>query len=185
MKIRKDKDGLLFFEKSTGLNILMDEIKISLPDLSPRHVSISLLEKCNLSCTYCYLKHSDTLLSYDTLNEYIDFLDNNGCLSVGIGGGEPTLYPHLMDLLHKIYNTQMGCTLTTNGSATIDFYKRILNKVQLLRFSIDGVNEIYERNRNQSYSQIIDKIIKLRKYSANIGLNFLLKIGRASCRERV
>ena len=174
MKVRKDKDGVLFFEKNTGLNILMDEIKISSPDLSPRHVSVSLLEKCNLNCSYCYLQHSDNVLNYDTLKEYIDFLDNNGCLSVGLGGGEPTLYPHLMDLLFKISNTEMGCTLTTNGSATIEFYKKILDKVQLIRFSIDGMNEVYEKNRNQSYNQIIEKLVELRKYSPNIGLNYLL-----------
>lgn len=174
MKVRKDKDGILLFEKITGLNILMDEIEVSSPDLSPRHVSVSLLEKCNLKCSYCYLQHSDSVLNYEILKEYIDILDRNGCLSVGLGGGEPTLYPHLMELLIKISNTNMGCTLTTNGSATVEFYKKILEKVQLIRFSIDGVNDVYEKNRNQSFKLIIEKLVELRKYSPNIGLNYLL-----------
>ncbi|MFA6692725.1 MAG: radical SAM protein [Acholeplasmataceae bacterium] len=174
MKIRKDVDGLLLFEKNTGLNILNDEIKIELPDLSPRHVSIALLNKCNLNCPYCYIRHDENIIEYNELIKYVHVLDRNGCLSIGLGGGEPTLYSYLDELLSEISDTEMACTMTTNGSESIEKYKKILDKIQLLRFSMDGLKDVYEKNRKQSFEILLQKLIELRAYSNNIGINYLL-----------
>lgn len=55
MIVRNDLDGVLLFDKKTGLNVLLDEDKPSKVDLAPRHVSIALTENCNLMCNQCYI----------------------------------------------------------------------------------------------------------------------------------
>lgn len=173
MKLRYDVDGLLFFDKRTGTNILFDEIPSTEVDIAPRHISIALTNKCNFSCPYCYIKHGTDCLQLDTLKKWVDQLNDNGCLSIGLGGGEPTLWPDLLELLSYISQTEMAVTLTTNGSADISCYKEILKYVNLLRFSVDGLHEVYETNRGQSFFPLITKIHEL-VYCGKVGLNYLL-----------
>lgn len=173
MIVRNDLDGVLLFDKATGLNVLLDENKTSKVDLAPRHVSIALTESCNLKCNQCYINHSSHSLSYEDVVSWIDALSENGCLSIGLGGGEPTLWYKCLDIVSYINETKMAVTLTTNGSASIDFYCKLLRKASVVRFSLDGLNDVYESRRKQNYNDIIEKIYFL-KGEGRIGLNYLL-----------
>lgn len=173
MIVRNDLDGVLLFDKATGLNVLLDENKPSKVDLAPRHVSIALTESCNLKCNQCYINHSSHSLSYEDVVSWIDALSENGCLSIGLGGGEPTLWYKCLDIVAYINETKMAVTLTTNGSASIDFYCKLLRKASVVRFSLDGLNDVYESRRKQNYNNIIEKIYFL-KGEGRIGLNYLL-----------
>jgi MoaA/NifB/PqqE/SkfB family radical SAM enzyme len=165
--------GLLIFDKKTGTNILLNEIIPKQVDKAPRHISIALTNKCNLSCGHCYIKHGTSFLNKEELKKWILELDCNGCLSVGFGGGEPTMYPDLIDLLQYVNQTAMASTLTTNGSASIEYYYEIAKYLDLIRFSIDGFYEVYFKNRKQSFDSIKSKITKISKY-VKIGINYLL-----------
>lgn len=173
MIVRNDLDGVLLFDKKTGLNVLLDENKPSKVDLAPRHVSIALTENCNLMCNQCYINHSSCSLNYEDVVSWTDALYENGCLSIGLGGGEPTLWYKCLDIVSYINTTQMAVTLTTNGSASVDFYCKLLHKASVVRFSLDGLNDVYESRRKQNYNDIIKKIIFL-KDEGRIGLNYLL-----------
>lgn len=173
MIVRNDLDGVLLFDKKTGLNVLLDEDKPSKVDLAPRHVSIALTENCNLMCNQCYINHSSRSLNYEDVISWTDALYENGCLSIGLGGGEPTLWYKCLDIVSYINTTQMAVTLTTNGSASVDFYCKLLHNASVVRFSLDGLNDVYESRRKQNYNDIIKKIIFL-KDEGRIGLNYLL-----------
>lgn len=173
MIVRNDLDGVLLFDKKTGLNVLLDENKPPKVDLAPRHVSIALTENCNLMCNQCYINHSSRSLNYEDVISWTDALYENGCLSIGLGGGEPTLWYKCLDIVSYINTTQMAVTLTTNGSASVDFYCKLLHKASVVRFSLDGLNDVYESRRKQNYNDIIKKIIFL-KDEGRIGLNYLL-----------
>ena len=173
MKIRNDSDGILFFDKRSGINILLDEIQPTNIDVSPRHVSIALTNKCNFLCPHCYITHGNNELELSTVIKWIDQLDANGCLSIGLGGGEPTLWPDLLKLLAHISKTRMAITLTTNGSSSVFYYTELLQYLNLLRFSVDGLYDVYESNRGQSFEFLNAKIHELSKLG-KIGLNYLL-----------
>ena len=56
MKIRKGPDGIHFFDRVSGTNLLLDEL-IPPPETwskSPRQVSIALTNRCDLTCPHCY-----------------------------------------------------------------------------------------------------------------------------------
>ncbi|GHV47838.1 hypothetical protein FACS189499_06040 [Clostridia bacterium] len=172
---RNDVDGLLLFDKRTGTNYLFDEIQTDAPCLAPRHLSIALTTLCNLDCNHCYIKHDGHELRLTQLKDWVDVLGNNGCLSIGLGGGEPTLWPDIIELADYICaTTEMAITLTTNGSANIDFYKNLIPKVNLIRFSMDGLNSTYEQYRKQSFEDLIKTIAELKSDGGNIGINYLL-----------
>ena len=173
LKYRNDKSGLMFFDKYSGLNILFDEIPIQKEDNAPRHISIAITNDCNLNCSHCYIKHNTNYLDKNEVMRWVEELDLNGCLSIGIGGGEPTIHPNLLEILHCINKTTMAATITTNGSATLDYYMKVIKQVSLIRFSIDGFDQVYEKNRGQSFQNILNKLRALSKQT-KIGINYLL-----------
>src|SRR5688572_26068527 len=94
MKIRAGPDGIQMFDRVTGLNVLLDEV--SVPSASwaqaPRYISMALTNACDLACPYCYAPKDPAILDFERVVTWLHELDEHGCLGVGFGGGEPTLY---------------------------------------------------------------------------------------------
>lgn len=64
MKIRKGPDGVHFFDRNSGTNLLLDEV-VSPPETwsrSPRQVSIALTNACDLDCLHCYAPKTKAIL---------------------------------------------------------------------------------------------------------------------------
>lgn len=95
-----------------------------LPKLN--QVTITLTRKCNLRCSFCYaqktnyLKNSD--IEYETLKKIIDFTMESNSKYLVLTGGEPLLYPRLLDILDYIqfFNRNMCVAITTNGIPLTD-----------------------------------------------------------------
>lgn len=168
MKIRLGQSGVHLFERSTGINILLDEARVpkALWHKAPRFLSVALTNVCNLHCGYCYApKHKAQLDKGILLNWLVEF-DANGGLSVGFGGGEPTLYPHFHSLCNEVHReTSLGITFTTHAhQLTAPFLESIVESVQFVRVSVDGVHRTYEELRGRSFESLIKKIELLRRF---------------------
>lgn len=52
LKVRPGPSGLHIFDRETGLNILLDEVRVPLEGwaAAPRQVSVALTNACDLSC---------------------------------------------------------------------------------------------------------------------------------------
>jgi sulfatase maturation enzyme AslB (radical SAM superfamily) len=94
VKMRAGPSGMQIFHRTSGLNILLDEISVpqALWATSPRYVSVALTNACDLACPYCYAPKDSAALDVERVVGWLSELDVNGCLGVGFGGGEPTLY---------------------------------------------------------------------------------------------
>lgn len=165
MQYRYTKQGVHLFYRESGINILMDEFACSHEILSvaPANVSIALTNKCNRSCAHCFAPKSNDSLDGETVCSWIDELNENGCLGVGFGGGEPLLYPRVEDICRHVHDrTSMACTLTTNGDFIDDravvWMKQNLNFV---RISTNGDAVNYTR---------IESLAK----DLSLGINYLL-----------
>ncbi len=86
------------------------------------YLRISLTDACNLRCVYCMPEHMkfrarQDLLSDDELRRLITLFGQLGFRKIRFTGGEPTLRPHLADLVRHAATTpgirRVG--LTTNG----------------------------------------------------------------------
>ena len=160
--MRLGPDGVHFFDRQTGLNLLLDEVEVPEPawSLAPRQVSIALTNACDLACSYCYAPKHRAVIELNALLGWMDELDQAGALGVGFGGGEPTLYRHLPDVCaYAAENTGLAVTLTTHGhrwNATL--ISRLRGAVNFVRVSVDGVEGTYERLRRRSFSQLRDAL---------------------------
>lgn len=177
MKVRLGPSGVHLFERSTGLNILLDEVDVprSLWATAPRFVSVALTNLCDLSCPYCYAPKNRTLLKAERVSSWLDELESNGCLGVGLGGGEPTLYPQLAELCrHVAQETRMAVSLTTHGHRLNDTLAASLSgSLHFVRVSMDGVGATYESLRGRHFGAF-RRQLEIISGIAPFGLNYVV-----------
>lgn len=117
--------------------------------------TVTLTRKCNLRCAFCYAKKAEysesNTIPYEELKKIVDFCNEAKVKYIIFSGGEPTLYPHLLDILEYIKNKnyKMQPTIATNGIALIDeeFCKKLIeNGMSYIDISLKGKdsNECYE-----------------------------------------
>jgi len=177
LKIRMGAAGIQFFNRKTGINILVDEFKppSEFWSIAPRQVSIALTNECDLKCPYCYAPKNSTALDCERVAKWLMELDANGCISVGFGGGEPTLYPHLAELCSfATKQTKLAITMTTHAHNLSDQLLRDLSgSLHFVRVSMDGIRDIYESIKKRSFDTLITRIIALSSIT-KFGINFVV-----------
>ena len=183
MKIRVGPDGVYFFDRQTGLNILVDEIKTpsNFWANAPRQVSIALTNACDLKCPYCYAPKYPATLNLGNVVSWLTELDINGCVGVGFGGGEPTLYPHFVELCkHTKQNTNLAVTFTTHSHHLNEkFLSKLEGSISFVRVSMDGVGSNYELLRGRAFPAFLSNL-KLVKQLAPFGVNFVVNASTLS-----
>ncbi len=114
---------------------------------------------CNFDCSFCHADFKSgnkRFLSYDTYKQVIDKTINE---SVGkkvwykITGGEPTLYPKLIDLLTYIKSTGNFTYIITNGSRTMRYWQELkaANCVDIIAFT-------YHPEQTSNLREMVDVI---------------------------
>jgi MoaA/NifB/PqqE/SkfB family radical SAM enzyme len=160
-----------------GLNVLLDEIRVS-PHrwaAAPRQVSVALSNACDLSCPYCFAPKDPAVLDVERVAGWLDELDANGCLGVGFGGGEPTLYRHLAELSrYAARRTGLAVSFTTHAHRLDDtLMSALAGSVHFVRVSMDGVSATYEALRGRSFAALRRRLEGLRTL-APFGVNFVV-----------
>jgi MoaA/NifB/PqqE/SkfB family radical SAM enzyme len=177
VKTRFGPAGIHLFDRRTGMSILLDEITVPrrLWAGAPRFISIALTNACDLSCFYCYAPKNPARLDVGRVAGWLDELDASGCLGVGFGGGEPTIYrdlPELCDYATK--NTSMAVTFTTHGHRLSDELAASLSGiVNFVRISMDGVGPTYEALRGRPFANLRRRLDNLRAV-APFGINYVV-----------
>ena len=176
-KTRKGPDGLHVFSRSSGLNILFDEISVPSADWStaPRQVSVALTNACDLRCSYCYAPKKRARLEYDQLTGWLSELDNTGCFGVGFGGGEPTLHRDFARLCRFASKyTDLAVTFTTHAHRINERLAcQLEGNVHFIRVSVDGFGSTYETLRGRPFHQLLQSLEFIRAL-APFGVNFVV-----------
>lgn len=94
-KVRFSRSGAHWFDRTSGLNILLDDLEIPRECWSraPRYVSIALTNACELRCPFCYAPKVPGRLKANAVLSWVAELGRAGALGIGFGGGEPTAHP--------------------------------------------------------------------------------------------
>jgi MoaA/NifB/PqqE/SkfB family radical SAM enzyme len=173
-KVRLSEAGVHLFDRVSGLNVLLDEVKVPAAQVSraPRYLSVALTNACELRCAYCYAPKRAAALDIDRVVAWAVELDGAGCLGVGFGGGEPTSYRRFAELCAQITeSTSMAVTFTTHGHRlTAGLADALRGSVHFARLSVDGVGATYERLRSRPFTAVTSAAALLRSV-APIGIN--------------
>ncbi|SNT62824.1 Radical SAM superfamily protein [Streptosporangium subroseum] len=165
------------FDRVSGLNILLDEVKVPAEQVSraPRYLSVALTNTCELRCAYCYAPKHAAVLDTGRVVAWAAELDGAGCLGIGFGGGEPTAHPRFAQLCAQIAAaTSMAVTFTTHGHRLTPQLADILRgAVHFSRLSVDGVGATYERLRRRPFAAVLAAAALLRSV-APFGVNVVV-----------
>lgn len=177
VKVRAGRWGLHLFDRRSGLNVLLDEVRVpqQVWSAAPRQVSVALTNACDLACSYCYAPKRPARLDARRLLEWLRDLDAHGCLGVGFGGGEPTLYRGFAEVCRRVATeTAMAVSFTTHGHRLDEqLCADLAGHVHFIRISVDGVAATYERVRGRSFSSL-RRGLELAGTVAPIGINYVV-----------
>lgn len=177
LKLRSGPDGIHHFNRLTGLNILLDEIKPPATSwsIAPRQVSVALTNLCDLNCAYCNAPKQPAQLDSARLCGWLDELDAGGCLGIGFGGGEPTLHREFAAFCrYAAENTGLAVTFTTHGLRLSERLATDLKGyVHFVRISMDGVDNTYKSLRGRPFSSLLSRFEIVRQL-APFGINFVV-----------
>jgi len=136
---------------------------------------LELTNKCNLNCSICY-RHSwsEKLLDMDKglFDKVIDQLaEMNTIKSIVLGGiGEPTCSSLIHKALEKLSRYEL--TLTTNAVNIDDrLADLIVQSVDLLMVSVDGLHNNFSRIRGTNLDLVIKNVNKINRLKETNGYN--------------
>jgi uncharacterized protein len=132
-----------------------------LADLSsrPRRYTLCTTLRCNLACSYCYVRKVNAVMSLDMARRAVDFIFHHAPpkskIEIGFFGGEPLMeFSLLKDITamvenHTAYDPDLiRFTITTNGTIFSDAIAAFLSKHSFkVCFSCDGPPHIHDQFR--------------------------------------
>jgi molybdenum cofactor biosynthesis protein A len=147
------------------------------------YLRISLIEKCNLRCTYCMPEHGVELTPKENLmtaKEVIDIAKifvKNGVNKIRLTGGEPLLRKDFPEILAGLSELPVKISITTNA-ILVDRHIEDFKKYNLkdINVSLDTLNSgkfttITKRNQ---FDKAFENILLLINEGFNVKVNVVL-----------
>ena len=161
---------------------------LSTKRLPTRRAVIWLGQTCNLSCYFCYFAsriadrtHPEhpffTLEKAKAMCKI--FVEEYGCNSIDIQGGEPTIYPHIFELIEYCVSIGLKPTLITNLIALSKFeYAKKFKEAGIYDFlvSLHGIGENYNRivGKKGAFEKQMQALQNLKTLEVPIRINAVL-----------
>jgi MoaA/NifB/PqqE/SkfB family radical SAM enzyme len=161
-------EGLLLYDRGTGLNILLESFKKRDHNCfdRPPYAQVKITNKCNLRCSFCSQRSDGSFegqWTFDELFSLFKYFDEYQMQGIALGGGEPFTFPRLAELVKKTWNeTGLDVSITSNGLLISDTdLKTLAGNVGEIRISCWT-------------AQDIRKLKRLLGKGVNIGINTIL-----------
>jgi MoaA/NifB/PqqE/SkfB family radical SAM enzyme len=137
----------------------------------PLNVDLELSSICNLTCPMCYLQSQKyknnnvtPFMSKELFKKLVNEISINNIPALKLNfRGEPTLHPNFIELVKYAKHEKKikEISMTTNISKlTKDFFAEIIDCLDWINISIDGLNETYEKIRKPL--KFVDTLQKIK-----------------------
>lgn len=97
------------------------------------------------------------------------------------GGGEPLVYPHIVETMQRVLDAGIDLSIITNGQLLKDERAEVLAKAKWVRISFDSADaETYSRVRQiplEAFDEVCENIRKfaeIKSESCELGVNFVI-----------
>jgi radical SAM protein with 4Fe4S-binding SPASM domain len=132
-----------------------------------KQVCIELTNKCNLDCSFCFSKKSDTdFFESEKVFSIIDQAKEMGIQRIRFTGGEPMLDPNLPKYMKYAKSSGMVVWLNSNATLTEKFNKDIVKQMDSLLVPIHhytGPGESKITGKANSLKKKVKTIQKIKK----------------------
>ena len=147
------------------------------------YLRISLIERCNLRCTYCMpeegvqLSPKSKLMSYEEVYDIAKTFVDNGVTKIRLTGGEPLIRKDFPVILEKLASLPIELSITSNA-VIIDKHINVLksNGVKNINISLDSLDreKFKHITRRDNFEKVYDNILLLVKEGFNVKVNAVL-----------
>ncbi|MCX5776647.1 MAG: radical SAM protein [Candidatus Firestonebacteria bacterium] len=124
--------------------------------------------KCNLRCKHCYGSYGrvqNEELSFEEARKLVDDAAKAGTRRMTLEGGEPLVRPDICELIEYIHSKGIEMSICTNGVLLPKFAERIKDKIDLVVFSLDGIEERHDDLRGkESFKAVMEAADTAVKY---------------------
>lgn len=138
---------------------------------SPLLLVVEVTGNCNLNCKYCYAKYKCTdkkYINFDILKNIVDEASSLGVFDINICGGEPFLYPNIIDILYYIRSKNIDISLNTNATLITNDVAKELKKLDIIKdiqVSFDSYKDNIHNLTRGNYIEAIEGFKNLISYS--------------------
>lgn len=152
--------------------------------MKPKTMWICLTDICNNQCLWCYEKGNKSerckYITRNTVQNIVRTMSEVGVKKCILIGGEPTLHPHLYEIIEDINRFEIPISMVTNGRllADLDRVKRLKKaNINNLVVSVHGWNEItYQKlaGVKKGFTDLKKAIRTLQQEKVRFGINVVL-----------
>ena len=157
----------------------------------PEFISFTLTNSCNLRCRMCgqwseegyvsnRVKDPRSIMKLDQWKKLVDEISNYRIRFILIRGGEPFLFPGIIELLEYIGSKGIFISIDTNGTILKKYAEDLIRIGNMhITFSVDGPEEIHDGVRGVKgfFNKIKENIDLLNE----LGKNNKNKISKSIC----
>lgn len=176
-RYEKDIYGYIGLEKVFGRYIytykVYKDISENLPIQNfdnPLLAHVSITDKCNLHCPYCYARDGSYAkdMEFTEYKHILDKLDKAEVLSVILTGGEPLLHPNINEILDYSISKKIAVLLLSNLTL-LDTLNLSILKSPYLAFQI-SLNGIWndDREQNEELMQTVHNYQRVKRLNVPI-----------------
>ncbi|QSW88183.1 GTP 3',8-cyclase MoaA [Flavobacterium endoglycinae] len=150
------------------------------------YLRISLLEKCNLRCTYCMpadgiaLSPKASLMTTEEIFAIAETFVKNGVDKIRLTGGEPLLRKDFPEIISKLSTLDISLSITTNG-ILIDRHIDVLKQfnVKKINLSLDTLvaSKFQSITLRNQFETVINNLHLLLNNDFQVKVNVVLMKG--------
>ena len=150
------------------------------------YLRISLIERCNLRCTYCMpeegvaLSPKSHLMTYEEIYKIAKTFSDHGVTKIRLTGGEPLIRKDIPVILEKLATLPVELSITSNA-VIIDKFIDVLkaNGVNKINVSLDSLDEgkFKHITRRNEFKKVYNNILLLVEEGFKVKVNAVLMKG--------
>lgn len=147
------------------------------------YLRISLIERCNLRCSYCMpeegieLSQKSHLMTYEEIYEIANTFVKHGVTKIRLTGGEPLIRKDIPIILEKLASLPVELSITSNA-VIIDKFIDVLkaNGVTKINVSLDSLDskKFKHITRRDQFKKVYNNILLLIKEGFTVKVNAVL-----------
>ncbi|MBF0504776.1 MAG: radical SAM protein [Candidatus Omnitrophica bacterium] len=131
-----------------------------------KYLKIRINSKCNLNCDMCSWKRQSGVLPEAVFRRLILRSRIAGVKIINVTGGEPTLLPHIKNILKYIKDNGFRVSLSTNGCIRPVLLKELMGHIDMADISLDSSDAaVHDRIRGRT-GAFQETMVTIRTLSA-------------------
>jgi cyclic pyranopterin phosphate synthase len=151
-----------------------------------RSLRISIVDKCDLRCTYCmpedqhFLKREELMTREEIATLAHLFIEKYGITKIRFTGGEPLMRPDVIDIVRDMAKLPVKLGLTTNGMRLHLFLDDLIAAgLKSLNISLDtfDAERFRKLSRREGHDQILANIEQAIDRGLHVKLNMVVMRG--------